>query len=237
MTSAWILFHDVFLSRDVLSLNQADITHPSHLQAVVFYRSGRVAWNHILTAPSLPDAYYIGGNWTSHCSVIKDPSSNDINFCEDISFLDHHDAHGTLTDRLDLLGCDPNRKAWNTVMGPLRNTNPHGHLFLYVPSTSAVHRVTLKGYPTTHDFHPLGMEIYPSRDGSSSNLLIVNHARAQTTIEQFVLDPARLTEARYVRTLRSPYFVSPNAMALTCSTSFYALQMDVEPRSDTISAV
>ncbi|KAF8557148.1 hypothetical protein OG21DRAFT_1505795 [Imleria badia] len=191
------------------------------LLAVFIYRSGRVAWNHILTIPDLPDAYYVGGNWTSHCSLIKDPSSNDINFCEDITFWDYHDAHGALTDRLVLLGCDPNRQAWNTVMGPLLDPNPRGHLFIYVPRTNAVHRLTLDGYPAGHDFHPLGMEVYPSHNGSSSNLFIVNHARAQTTIEHFVLDPARLEEARYVRTLRSPYFVSPNSIALTSPTSFY----------------
>ena len=120
-----------------------------------------------------------------------------------------------------LLGCDPNRKAWNTVMGPLRDPDPRGHLFLYAPSTDAVHRLTLEGYPAGHDFHPLGMEIYPSHNGSSSNLFVVNHARARTTIEQFALDPARPAAARYVRTLRSPYFVSPNAIALTSPTSFY----------------
>lgn len=204
----------------MLLLNQVDVS-PFLPQAVFVYRSGRVAWNHILTVPDLPDAYYVGGNWASHCSLIKDPSSNDVSFCEDITFWDHHDAHGVLTDRLVLLGCDPNRKAWNTVMGPLRDPDPRGHLFLYVPSTDAVHRLSLEGYPAGHDFHPLGMEVYPSRNGSSSNLFIVNHARAQTTIEQFVLDPAHLAEARYVRTLRSPYFVSPNAIALTSPTSFY----------------
>lgn len=197
------------------------ISHPYHSQAILVYRSGRVVWNNILTAPSLPDAYYAGGNWTSHCSRIKDPSSNDINFCEDITFWDHLDAHGALTDRLVLFGCDPNRKAWNTVMGPLRDPTPRGHLFLYVPRTLTVHRLTLQGYPSAHDFHPLGMDIYPSTDGAPSTLFIVNHARAQTTIEQFMLDPKRLEEAQYVRTLRSPYFVSPNAIAMTSPTSFY----------------
>ena len=175
----------------------------------------------MLTTPNLPDAYYVGGNWTSHCSLIKDPSSNDINFCEDITFWDHFDAHGALSDRLVLLGCDPNRKSWNTVMGPLRDPAPLGHLFLYVPRTDIVHRLALEGYPTGHDFHPLGMEIYPSHNASPSSLFIVNHARAQTTIEQFVLDPMRPDGARYVRTLRSPYFVSPNTIALTSPTSFF----------------
>ena len=106
-------------------------------------------------------------------------------------------------------------------MGPLRDPSPRGHLFLYAPSTDTVHRVTLQGYPAAHDFHPLGMDIYPSHNHASSNLFIVNHARAHTTIEQFVLDPAHPTEAQYVRTLRSPYFISPNALALTGPTSFF----------------
>lgn len=193
----------------------------SHAQAVFTYRSGRVAWHHILTHPDLPPAYYVGGNWTSHCTRIHDPASTDIAFCEDIAFWDHRDAHGALTDRHVLLGCDPNRKAWNTVMGPLRDPDPRGHLFLYVPRTHAVHRVALVGYPPAHDFHPLGMDVTPSESGAPSTLFVVNHARARTTVEQFVLDPARPAEAQYVRTLRAPYFVSPNALALTSPTSFF----------------
>jgi hypothetical protein len=65
------------------------------------------------------------------------------------------------------------------------------------------------------------MEIYPSKNGAPSNLFIVNHARVHTTIEQFTIDPARPDQATYIRTLTSPYFVAPNALALTSPTSFY----------------
>ncbi|KAG6330029.1 hypothetical protein ID866_9060 [Astraeus odoratus] len=65
------------------------------------------------------------------------------------------------------------------------------------------------------------MEVYPSKAGTPSNFFVVNHARANTTIEQFVLDPSQPTTAVHVRTLISPYFVSPNSVALTSPTSFY----------------
>ncbi|KAG9314837.1 hypothetical protein JVU11DRAFT_3933 [Chiua virens] len=111
----------------------------------------------------------------------------------------------------------PGTPSWAPSLTPPRA----GHLFLYVPTTAIVHRVTLKDYPAGHDFHPLGMDVYPSTNGSSSTLFIVNHAREETTIEQFVLDPGHPTEAQYIRTLRAPQFVSPNALAMTSPTSFY----------------
>ncbi|KAF9236259.1 hypothetical protein BU15DRAFT_89204 [Melanogaster broomeanus] len=191
------------------------------LLATFVYRSGRVAKHNVLNVPALPDAYYVGGNWKEHCSVIKDEIAHTINFCEDITFWDHHDVEGGLSNRYVLLGCDPNRKAWNTVMGPLRDPEPRGYLWLYSTADGSSHRVTLHNYPDGHDFHPLGMEIYPSKDGAPSNLFIVNHARARTTIEQFTVDPARPDQATYIRTLTSPYFVAPNALALTSPTSFY----------------
>lgn len=128
--------------------------------------------------------------------------------------------------RLVLAGCDPNRKSWNTVMGPLSDPTPHGSLWVYDPSKPTVPssnpaRITLAGYPAGHDFHPLGFEIWPSYSGNASSLYVVNHARARTVIEHFVLDPSAPTKAKYIRTISSPYFVSPNAVALTSPNSFY----------------
>ncbi|KAF8841816.1 hypothetical protein BDN67DRAFT_490293 [Paxillus ammoniavirescens] len=191
------------------------------LLAAFLYRSGRVAKHNFLNVPALPDAYYVGGNWSEHCSVVKDEKAHTINFCEDITFWDHRDAEGRLSNRYVLLGCDPNRKAWNTVMGPLRDPEPRGYLWLYSTTDGSSHPVTLHNYPNGHDFHPLGMDIYPSENGTPSNLFIVNHARERTTIEQFTIDPARPEQATYIRTLSSPYFVAPNAIALTSATSFY----------------
>lgn len=191
------------------------------LLATLIYRTGRVLKHNVLNLPSFPEAYYVGGDYKEHCTIIKDESTNTINYCEDITFWDHLDEEDHLARRFVLLGCDPNRKAWNTVMGPLRDPEPFAHLWLYSTESGSLHPVTLDNYPKGHDFHPLGMEVYPSKAGAPSNLFIVNHARANTTIEQFVLDPTQPTTATHVRTLTSPYFVSPNSVALTSPTSFY----------------
>jgi DNA-binding beta-propeller fold protein YncE len=94
---------------------------------------------------------------------------------------------------------------------------------MYTPGTTSgqLQRLTLKDYPAGHDFHPLGLDIYPSYNGNASNLFVVNHARERTVIEHFVLEPSEPTQATWVRTLVSNYFISPNSIALTSPTSFY----------------
>lgn len=107
-------------------------------------------------------------------------------------------------------------------MGPLRNPEPHGALWLYTSDTQRTpQRITFAGYPDGHDFHPLGLQVWPSHGGRESNLYVINHARQRTFIEHFVLDPAQPTVARHIRTIASPYFLSPNSLALTSPHSFF----------------
>lgn len=125
-------------------------------------------------------------------------------------------------------------------MGPLRDPNPRGTLWLYSPHETVQAEagsilnaktpsappakpveLTLEGYPEGHDFHPLGVKVYPSYGRNASNVYVVNHARHHSVIEQFVLSPDAPTSIRFVRTLESPSFVSPNALALTSPDSFY----------------
>jgi hypothetical protein len=178
-----------------------------------------------LTPSILPDGYYSNGDWTTHCETITHKTDDALRYCEDVVFWDHLDNTGKQSNRLLLLSCDPGRKSWNTVMGPLRDPKPHGGLWVYSLDKKAQQqqpmRITLKGYPQDHDFHPLGLEIYPSQGGSASNLFVVNHARQRTYIEQFSMSPKRPTEAIWVRTITSKYFVAPNALAMTSPTSFY----------------
>jgi 3',5'-cyclic AMP phosphodiesterase CpdA len=175
-----------------------------------------------LTLSDFPVGYYSNGDWKTHCEIITHKPDTAFRYCEDAVFWDHLDSAGKQANRLILLSCDPGRKAWNTVMGPLRDPKPHGALWVYSPEkNSPPHRITFKGYPQGHDFHPLGLEIYPSHGGSASNLFVVNHARQRTFIEQFSMSPERPTEATWVRTIQSKYFVAPNALALTSPTSFY----------------
>ena len=109
-------------------------------------------------------------------------------------------------------------------MGPLRDPNPHGGLWMYSPARTSkgqLKRLSLTGYPSGHDFHPLGLEVYPSHAGNASNLFVANHAGERTVIEQFTISPSAPDQVIWVRTLVSDFFVSPNSIALTSPTSFY----------------
>ncbi|KAI6033325.1 hypothetical protein EDC04DRAFT_2897954 [Pisolithus marmoratus] len=191
------------------------------LLAIYVYRSGRALYHHVLTVPALPKGYFAGGDYRDHCVVIKDEIDNRLTHCEHLIFWDHLDEEDSVTNRLVLLPCDPGRRAWNTVMGPMDDPDPSGDLWIYSTKTGSLSPITLANYPEGHDFHPLGMDVYPSKAGAPSNLFVINHARQNSTIEQLVLDPAQPTVATYVRTLTSPYFVAPNSLALTSPTSFY----------------
>ena len=194
------------------------------VQGFAIWRNGRSSRNFLLPTPDFPRGYYADGPHDGHCTVIKDALANDMKYCEDAVFWERVDSSGAVVDNVLLLSCDPNRKAWNTVMGPLRDPNPRGALWFYDMSAISAEprRIALEGYPEGHDFHPLGLDVYPSQPNEpSSNLFVVNHARNSSTIEQFTLswdDPAR---ARWVRTLSGPELVAPNALALTSPTSFY----------------
>jgi hypothetical protein len=169
--------------------------------------------------------------------IIKDVPSHDMKFCEDATFWERVDSNGDVVDKVLLLSCDPSRKSWNTVMGPLRDPSSRGSLWLYDIRDAAARprRITLEGYPDGHDFHPLGLDVYPSRPNdngadsgpeqpyshSHSNLFVVNHARDNSTIEQFALSWRTPDRATWVRTISGPDLVAPNALALTSPTSFY----------------
>ncbi|KAG1866099.1 hypothetical protein F4604DRAFT_1928403 [Suillus subluteus] len=122
-----------------------------------------------------------------------------------MTFWDHLDVDGTVAARFVIAGCDPNRKAWNTVMGPLRNPEPRAYLWLVETVDNSLQRIELDGYPEGHNFHPLGIEVTPSQDGAPSILYVVNHAREETTIEHFTISPDTPTQALWQRTISSPY--------------------------------
>ncbi|KAG7451138.1 arylesterase [Guyanagaster necrorhizus] len=212
------------------------------LTSFYVWRSQYTLRNSILTSSPFPDGYFHGGNFSSQCETLNDESENNaLKFCEDVTFWDLKDNEANLEERKVLFTCDSGRKQWNTVMGPLHKPEPHGSLWLYSPNENVAtekpsslfgfgntasasikpQRITLENYPEGHDFHPLGVKVWPSYAGNSSNLFIVNHARQRTFIEQFVISPSSPTVATHVRTLSSPYFVSPNALALTSPNSFY----------------
>ena len=205
---------------------------------MIWYRNGTVIKNTIVVKSPFPKGYIAHGNYDSQCTTVRDLTDKpeeSLSYCEDETFWELHDATGNVVERPVIVSCDPGRKAWNTVMGPLHNPKPHGALWLYVPSlprnqphiisssveTDKPHRIAMKNYPPNHDFHPLGVEIWPSHAGNASNVYVVNHARERTVIEQFIIYPANPTEIIHVRTISHPYFLSPNALALTSPDSFY----------------
>ncbi|KAF9475394.1 arylesterase [Pholiota conissans] len=226
-------------------LSRSQFTRLILVLGLIWYRSGALFKNCILYKSSFPTGYIANGDYAKDCNTVRDPEHErheSLNSCEDSTFWELRDAEGRVLERPVIVTCDPGRKAWNTVMGPLRNPEPRGGLWLYVhgaPTTTGrrvatkprvlapdvapnkAHRIVLKDYPEGHDFHPLGVEVWPSYAGNSSNLYVINHARKRTTIEQFVLSPERPLEAEYVRTISTPYFVSPNALALTTPDAFY----------------
>ena len=188
----------------------------------------------LIPTPDLPHGYYSEGSHNVHCTIVRDTLFNDMSYCEDAVFWERVESTtGAVIDKVLLLSCDPNRKAWNTVMGPLNDPNPRGALWLYhpiadapspttTPSRRRPRRIVLEGYPEAHDFHPLGFDVYPSRtDEPYSNLFVVNHARNGSTIEQFTLSWDAPDRARWIRTLSGPDLVAPNSLALTGPTSFY----------------
>ncbi|PFH52954.1 hypothetical protein AMATHDRAFT_55839 [Amanita thiersii Skay4041] len=197
------------------------------LISIIAYRSGNTLKNIILNKHDFPTGYYNAGNFNKDCTSFK---VDGFKYCEDAAFWDQYDAEKHLTERHLIVTCDPGRKSWNTVMGPLHDPKPHGGLWIY-PSSTAEHpkgdseaapkRITLSNYPEGHDFHPLGLDIWPSYGRNESNLYIVNHARHRTVIEHFLLNPSRPTVARHIRTISSPYFLSPNSIALTSPNAFY----------------
>lgn len=178
----------------------------------------------------LPRAYFVGGDAEKHCTTIQAKDSKGSNggrlaYCEDAVFWDSKDSeHNAVTSRRVLLSCDPGRKSWNTVMGPLRDPDPRGALWVLDyegKDTPEPRKVDFVGYPADKDFHPLGLDISVSLAGNISNVFVVNHGRARTTVEQFTMDPSEPTTATYVRTISSKYFVAPNSVALTSPSSFF----------------
>ncbi|THH07065.1 hypothetical protein EW145_g3643 [Phellinidium pouzarii] len=179
-----------------------------------------------LTRPDLPHEYFGTASGpkdaSSQCSVLRG-ADNKLSYCEDQTFWEFEDAQGHVFDRKVVASCDPNRKNWNTVMGPLSSPDPLGGLWLveYDRANASAKEMKLVDYPERRDFHPLGVAIWPSKLGSTSNMFVVNHGRHRTTIEQFLLDPADPSSAKFIRTLSSKYFISPNALALTSPSSFF----------------
>ncbi|KZO96906.1 hypothetical protein CALVIDRAFT_563542 [Calocera viscosa TUFC12733] len=147
---------------------------------------------------------------TGSCHKILSPS-HQLSHCEDLT--EWLSSSGAVLGLL--ASCDPNRRNWNTVMGPLRDPNPRGAVWYINPESEAAERLPLVGYPESHDFHPLGIAALPSAPGEPTTVFAVNHGRHNSTIEVFALSfpvERAVPSLTYLRTLTHPKLVAPNAV-------------------------
>lgn len=125
-----------------------------------------------------------GNTWASLLDPYGRPGHVDrkvqvLAYCEDAAPLPGGGAA--------LLSCDPGRRRWNTVMGPLEEPEPRGALWV-LPTWANVSEKLPKptllpvyNLPVTKQFHPLGVHLF------QDTLFVVNHAADATTIEVFAL--------------------------------------------------
>lgn len=203
------------------------------LVAFIAWRNGRVV-NIAFRKRPLPSAYFATpfGNASTSCQTIIHPNPNpnhpSLKYCEDAALWDYF-VEGEGEKRLALVSCDSNRKNWNTVMGPLKDPySPGGAIYSFHFDANGLRGepqyVELEGYPENRPFHPLGIEAWPSKDGSPSYMFVVNHGAERSTIEQFQITAPHLQGAprlRWVRSISSRYLIAPNSVALTSPTSFF----------------
>lgn len=162
--------------------------------------------------------------FTAHAAPSVAPSER-LAYCEDAIHLPRSD--------LVLLSCDPGRKRWNTVMGPL--ADPHaaqGALWVVDPlahEQDAVAKVQLEWAdlePGEVEFHPLGVEVYHDEEGDDDvRLFVVNNRAKLSTIEVFALlatsSSSIARRAKHLFTLSHPSFTgAPNSIAPLSRTSF-----------------
>ncbi|EGG02615.1 uncharacterized protein MELLADRAFT_91179 [Melampsora larici-populina 98AG31] len=171
-------------------------------------------------------------NPTTSCKILKYSSdhhhpsnTNELKYCEDL-------IHWEIGNLL-IVSCDGGRKDWNTVMGPLRNPNPRGKLYIHHldrPSSSSttneskdnLYSLQLIGFPIESDFHPLGIELYP-QDQFTARLFVVNHRRDRSVIEVFQIRTPKENEiqvqVKWLFTLTDPLLNTPNSILAFNSNS------------------
>ena len=146
---------------------------------------------------------------------------------------------GAAERALVLVSCDPGRKRWNTVIGPL--ADPHsaqGALWVVDAlggEGEVVHKVELEWAALERgeaQFHPLGLALAPRVDGGGDDdelrLFVVNHGAAHSTVEVFSLSPSPSPHrppshrATHLFTLSHPALsTAPNSIAPLSRTALF----------------
>ncbi|KAL5634623.1 hypothetical protein ACGC1H_002612 [Rhizoctonia solani] len=168
-----------------------------------------------LLPKQLPPLFSAGGR----CELIQERPGNDNRFklCEDGLVL----APG-----IAIFSCDPGRRDWNTVIGPMLEPGRRGGLWaLHYTSTTTEkpYPLELINYPTDADFRPLGIDITATDSTRTpSRLLVINHGRHRPTVEVFRIQlELNVVKLTHEITLAHPSFVSPNAIAVISPNAFF----------------
>ncbi|CAJ2499767.1 Uu.00g026200.m01.CDS01 [Anthostomella pinea] len=152
---------------------------------------------------------------------IDNLGSHDIKFADRIRSCE--DALLVESQGLAILGCDPGRERWNTVMGVfLPGPVPSAELYAYdykktnAPESESLRRLEFVDFEYEADFHTLGM----AYDEASSTLFATSHRQDKPTIEMFKLDLTAYT-ATHLRSIQHDLLHGPNAIAVINSHEFY----------------
>ncbi|GAA6052869.1 hypothetical protein NBRC10513_006893 [Rhodotorula toruloides] len=189
-----------------------------------------------LSPPSLPAQYarFPSSSAALQYTTLRSSPSHSaltrLAFCED-ALLFRPSSHPPSPPALALISCDPSRREWNTVMGPL--SNPYageGGLWVLEPGRGEVRRVEVQWEELQEgrvEFHPLGIEVERTEEGEDK-LFVVNHRANQSTIEIFTLsrssaesNPLAFTATHLTTLSHASFTGAPNSLAAYSDNSFF----------------
>ncbi|KAJ8130769.1 hypothetical protein O1611_g2859 [Lasiodiplodia mahajangana] len=160
-------------------------------------------------------------NATHRLVKVNTFASHEIKFTDRIRSCE--DALLVEQDGLAIIGCDPGREKWNTVMGVfLPEPVENGGLYIFdykdagASDDEALKQLKFVDFKFQSDFHSLGM----AYNESTSILFVASHRHDFPAIEMFKLD-LRSHTATHLRSIQHPLIHAPNAIVLINEHEFY----------------
>ncbi|KAI0857042.1 putative paraoxonase [Xylaria cubensis] len=148
-------------------------------------------------------------------------ASHEIKFADRIRSCE--DALIVESEGLAILGCDPGRERWNTVMGIfLPEPVESGGLYIFdykdksASEDEALKKFKFVDFKFQSDFHTLGL----AYDESTSTLFVASHRHDFPAVEMFKLDLKAYT-ATHLRSIQHPLIHGPNSIVLINDHEFF----------------
>ncbi|KAI0467150.1 putative paraoxonase [Xylaria cf. heliscus] len=148
-------------------------------------------------------------------------ASHEVKFADRIRSCE--DALIVESEGLAILGCDPGRERWNTVMGLfLPEPVESGGLYIFdykdasASEDEALKQLEFVDFKFQSDFHSLGM----AYEESTATLFVASHRHDFPAVEMFKLDLEAYT-ATHLRSIQHPLIHSPNSIVLINDHEFY----------------